>query len=286
MHLAPRFSPPLARAGACYPARSRYPGGVSRVPVVRLLVRRASEAPLPVSPAGEEDDFALQRLLGGPRIEAGLDVHRRVHLLAGKHPGYLFQWRAFCERQRREWQDAHGAYDEDVLAGTAASRRGAVGTHSSQRPQSSITSWSARSCASRRTRLLAGSRTGRSAGERKRLELLCTADNEPPACTPRRGCPRSAPPCAPRARPQLVAHGCSNTHSESVCSAVCSAHHTPVHPPPHDRRLTRPCSCSAPVSSACAAYADSSAFAASASQSCTAAAPQPAARAQAPGSRP
>ncbi len=71
------------------------------------------------SAASDDADVEMQRVLAGPRIEAGLDVHRRVHALAGKHPGYLFQWRAFCERQRRDWQDAHGAFDEDILAGAA-----------------------------------------------------------------------------------------------------------------------------------------------------------------------
>jgi len=39
-----------------------------------------------------------------------------VHACAAQSLGYLFQWRAFCERQKRDWRDSHGAYDEDVLA--------------------------------------------------------------------------------------------------------------------------------------------------------------------------
>ena len=60
--------------------------------------------------------------MAGPRMEAGLDVHRRVHVLACKHAAYLFQWRAFCERQGRSFQDTLTDDDEAVLASACAPR--------------------------------------------------------------------------------------------------------------------------------------------------------------------
>jgi hypothetical protein len=37
-------------------------------------------------------------------------------VLACKHAAYLFQWRAFCERQGRSFQDTLSEEDEAVLA--------------------------------------------------------------------------------------------------------------------------------------------------------------------------
>jgi len=69
-------------------------------------------------------------------MEAGLDVHRRVHVLACKHAAYLFQWRAFCERQGRSFQDTLTDEDEAVLA-CACARRSTVSsrTHAAQPAQ-------------------------------------------------------------------------------------------------------------------------------------------------------
>ena len=69
------------------------------------------------STANASDDW--ERIISGPRMEAGLDVHRRVHALAGKHAAYMFQWRAFCERQQRSWQAARTVEDEGIIAGAA-----------------------------------------------------------------------------------------------------------------------------------------------------------------------
>lgn len=68
-------------------------------------------------PTEEDADLAWERAVTRPRVEDGLDVHRRVHALAGKHPGYMHQWRAFCDRQQRSWLDARTEEDEAVLAG-------------------------------------------------------------------------------------------------------------------------------------------------------------------------
>lgn len=83
--------------------------------------------------ASADLDFEEERLRAAPRLKFGLDgesrlrccaapdhaspVHRRVHVSAGRSLGYLAQWRAFCERQQRDWRDAHSDYDEDDLAG-------------------------------------------------------------------------------------------------------------------------------------------------------------------------
>lgn len=66
--------------------------------------------------ASQDENLAHERLLAAPRIEDGLDVHRRIHVRAARHAVYLFQWRAFCDRQRRSWQEASTGEDEDVLA--------------------------------------------------------------------------------------------------------------------------------------------------------------------------
>jgi hypothetical protein len=96
-------------------------------------------------------------------MKFGLDVHRRVHVVAGRSLGYLFQWRAFCKRQDRDWRDAHGDYDEDILAGTA---------HSSVLLSANLTflqcfilSWRARLPSSNTILPLAASMTGQSAGK-------------------------------------------------------------------------------------------------------------------------
>jgi len=65
----------------------------------------------------EEGTEEWEQWLAAPRLEAGLDVHRRLHAAAGRHAAYLYQWRAFCERQQRDWQSAHSDSDEGDLAG-------------------------------------------------------------------------------------------------------------------------------------------------------------------------
>ena len=63
----------------------------------------------------DEDDF-----VAAPRLEAGLDIHRRAHVLAAPHPAYLFQWRAFCERQKADWTKYASDEDEGFLAGKSS----------------------------------------------------------------------------------------------------------------------------------------------------------------------
>jgi hypothetical protein len=79
-----------------------------RLPSLRLPRAAASASWL--------EELEYERKMAQPRIEFGTDVHRRVHLIAARSPAYLFQWRAFCERQSRDWRDAHGTFDEDLLA--------------------------------------------------------------------------------------------------------------------------------------------------------------------------
>lgn len=88
--------------------------------------RRRAAPPARCSPntAFEADSLAMERLLAAPRIEDGLDVHRRVHAAAARHGAYLFQWRAFCDRARRNWQDAYS--DEARVWAPLLSRRGSA----------------------------------------------------------------------------------------------------------------------------------------------------------------
>lgn len=65
----------------------------------------------------EEDDIEFERLIAWPRMAEGLNVHRRLHATAARNPGYLFQWRAFCERNKLDWQTVHTDEDEGLLAG-------------------------------------------------------------------------------------------------------------------------------------------------------------------------
>ena len=67
--------------------------------------------------AAAQDSPEWERIIAAPRLEAGLDVHRRVHALAARNASYLFQWRAFCQRQARDWQASRSTEDEAVLAG-------------------------------------------------------------------------------------------------------------------------------------------------------------------------
>jgi hypothetical protein len=99
-------------------------------------------------------------------MEAGLDVHRRLHAQAGRHPGYLFQWRAFCERQQRSWQDTRSSEDEAIMAGAQHPHcRAADRALSAARlAQCSTTKWRRVSSSSRRTRLAGDCTSGRNAG--------------------------------------------------------------------------------------------------------------------------
>ena len=82
----------------------------------RASARRATQRRRAAAANAVISEDEQERLLAAPRLKFGLDVHRRVHAQAAQSLGYLFQWRAFCERQKRDWRDAHGEFDEDVLA--------------------------------------------------------------------------------------------------------------------------------------------------------------------------
>jgi hypothetical protein len=87
------------------------------VRAARVASTRAAGVNGATAALSEEEELEWEQTITRPRVEAGTDVHRRVHALAGKHPAYLFQWRAFCERQKRSWLDARSAEDEAILAG-------------------------------------------------------------------------------------------------------------------------------------------------------------------------
>ena len=65
----------------------------------------------------QDAEFEADRLLAAPRLQDGLEVHRLVHTTAGQHPGYLFQWRAFCDRQGMDWRSFASDEEEGMLAG-------------------------------------------------------------------------------------------------------------------------------------------------------------------------
>ena len=124
---AARFHAPRraasARAGQArrQPPHAALPGARSRC---RIAASAQPEA------SSEQDELAWERRLAAPRMEAGLDVHRRVHVLASKHAAYLFQWRAFCERQGRSFLDTLSDEDEAVLAcACSPARVGALALH-------------------------------------------------------------------------------------------------------------------------------------------------------------
>ena len=96
-----RLAPRLPQRAGLPPARPR---------------RRHAVAARPAASSTEQDEIAWERRVAGPRLQDGLDVHRRVHALACRHAAYLFQWRAFCERQGRSWQDTLSDDDEAILA--------------------------------------------------------------------------------------------------------------------------------------------------------------------------
>jgi hypothetical protein len=209
-----RSNAPRRAAAACAGlALQQPPCAVS----VRPWRRRAATARPEAS--AEQDELAWERRLAAPRMEAGLDVHRRVHVLACKHAAYLFQWRAFCERQGRSFQDTLSDEDEAVLACACApalralalgvSRRAVSysvpprdrkepvpvrGRHRERHCRKALAAamvsacWRASPSPDRPCRAL--------------LRLCATA------CTPRRACLRSAQRCVwPPSRP-WAAHAC------------------------------------------------------------------------------
>ena len=107
--LRPRSAAPAGRR--CGP---RAHVSCAALPRSALRLRRAP--PLRVH-AAAQDSPEWERIIAAPRLEAGLDVHRRVHALAARNASYLFQWRAFCQRQARDWQASCSTEDEAVLAG-------------------------------------------------------------------------------------------------------------------------------------------------------------------------
>ena len=66
--------------------------------------------------SGRDDDMALERQLGAPRLTFGLDVHRRVHARAVGARGYGLQWKAFCERAKLDALDGTSEDAEAILA--------------------------------------------------------------------------------------------------------------------------------------------------------------------------
>ena len=93
---------------------------VARQQQVWRRSRAVSRAALPEPEANRQEDHgddAMDDIIAAPRMEAGLDIHRRAHVSAIRHPAYLYQWRAFCERQSMEWRNYSTDEDEGFLAG-------------------------------------------------------------------------------------------------------------------------------------------------------------------------
>lgn len=151
-------------------------------PAFRVVRQRRDRGPGRSRPPGaqsgdyqEGDDFEFDRLLTWPRMSAGLNIHRKVHSSAARNPPYLFQWRAFCERNKLDWQNASTDEDEGLLAGAehgalnryalcVRMQRGFRLTALPIGQQGSISSWRKASSASKRTPLLGVSTSGRKEG--------------------------------------------------------------------------------------------------------------------------
>jgi hypothetical protein len=172
-------APSRSARGACWPLRGVCPAhaacSAAAAPLRRVRLGRppaasdagsASGTPAPTAALTEQEELEWQRTITGPRMEAGLDVHRRLHAQAGRHPGYLFQWRAFCERQQRSWQDTRSSEDEAIMAGAQQPHCRAAGRalSAARLAQCSTTKWRRVSSSSRRTRLAGDCTSGRNAG--------------------------------------------------------------------------------------------------------------------------
>lgn len=108
------YSSPPRVAASSRRIQTRMPSGAA---AARSLQLRRRLAPPRAAVDSEEDDYELERLQTWPRMAYGLSIHRMLHTLAARNPGYLFQWRAFAERNKLDWRAVTTDEDEGLLAG-------------------------------------------------------------------------------------------------------------------------------------------------------------------------
>lgn len=115
----PRQPRPFSVTGAAAAAASSQKFRLGRIHADTLRREPWRHRPriVRVRAAQTDEEFELERLMTRPRLVYGLDVHRRLHAMAARNPGYLFQWRAFCERNGLDWKAVVSDEDEALLAG-------------------------------------------------------------------------------------------------------------------------------------------------------------------------